>query len=113
MNRVCLSGRLASDPIIKESIVRKTAKIILYVPSTSPNAKDSHIKCVAFGINATKIQDYAFKGTKVLIEGILQTSTYSQNGQTIYATEVQIEKIDVIHDESEYIVPSTHDDTQE
>ena len=113
MNRVCLAGRLTSDPIIKESIVRKTAKIILYVPSTSPDAKDSHIKCVAFGSNATKIQDYALKGTKVLVDGILQTSTYSMNGQTIYATEVQIERIDIIHDESELIVPSAIDDIRE
>lgn len=113
MNRVCISGRLTSDPIIKESIVRKTAKIILYVPSTSPDAKDSHIKCVAFGSNATKLQDYAFKGTKVMAEGILQTSTYSMNGQTIYATEVQIEKVEILYDESDLIVPSATDDTQE
>ena len=49
---------------------------------------------VAFGYTAEFVEKYLFKGTKILVEGRLQTGSYEKDGQTHYTTDIVCERIE-------------------
>ena len=53
----------------------------------------SFINCVVFGKSAEFAKNYLRKGTKLVIEGRIQTGSYTnKNGQKVYTTDVVIER---------------------
>ena len=53
------------------------------------------INCVAFGKSGEFAEKYLHKGTKVIVEGHIQTGSYTnRDGKKVYTTEVYIERIE-------------------
>ena len=50
------------------------------------------ISCVAFGYNAEFAEKYLKKGTKIVVEGRIQTGSFTnKDGKKVYTTEVVVE----------------------
>ena len=94
MNYVCLSGRLTKDPSISDG-QSKVAKYTLAVDRYSKDGEQQadFISCVAFGKSAEFVQNYLRKGTKIIVEGRIQTGSYTnKDGQKVWTTDVIVSR---------------------
>lgn len=101
MNKVILMGRLTRDPEVRYSQGENSTAIARYTLAVdrrrSRNAGDDQqaadfINCVAFGYSAEFAEKYLRKGTKICIDGRIQTGSYTnKDGQKVYTTEVVVE----------------------
>lgn len=98
LNKVLLIGRLGADPEIK--FIQSGMQVANFNLATSTNWKDENgtlqsktdwHKIVAWGKLAELCKEYLKKGSKVYIEGTLQTRSYEdKDGQKRYITEVRL-----------------------
>lgn len=58
--------------------------------------KTEWIRCVAFGRTAEVAGEYLEKGKQVYVEGRLQTRKYEKDGQDHYATEVIVDRLQLL-----------------
>ena len=96
LNKVMIIGNLGNDPEIKYS--NTGTAIANFNIATTENRKDSEgnweektewHRIVMFGKQAEVCKDYLHKGSKVYIEGRLQTRSWEdQSGQKRYMTEI-------------------------
>lgn len=96
LNKVMIIGNLGGDPEIKYS-ANGTAMANLKV-ATSENRKNKEgeweertewHRILLLGRNAENAKDYLHKGSKVYIEGKIETRSWDdQNGQKHYMTEI-------------------------
>ena len=98
MNKVVLMGRLTRDPEVRYSQGENAMAVARYsIAVDRPAAKDGQatadfINCVAFGKNGEFAEKYLHKGNKILIEGRIQTGSYTnKDGQKVYTTDVVVE----------------------
>ena len=98
LNRVMLIGNLGKDPEIKYS--QQGLAVVNFSIATSESWNDKttgqkqektewHRVC-AFGKQAEILEKYLKKGSKVYIEGRLQTRSWEKDGQNQYTTEILI-----------------------
>ncbi len=103
MNKVILRGRLTKDPVIRYSQDNSTfnARYKLAVDrGLSKEYREAHpeaptadfISCIAWNKAAEFAEKNLKKGTMILIEGRIQTDSYPKDGQTIYTTDVVVER---------------------
>lgn len=94
-------GRLTRDPEIKYSqgaTATAIARFSLavdrrYKRDGEPNA--DFINCIAFGKTGEFIEKYGYKGTKFVVEGRIQTGSYTnKEGQRVYTTDVVVENVE-------------------
>lgn len=99
MNKVVLMGRLTRDPEVRYStsgdsqlaIARYTLAVDRRFKKDGEATAD-FIRCVAFEKNGEFAEKYLHQGTKVVIEGRIQTGSYQdKDGKTVYTTEVVVE----------------------
>lgn len=104
MNKSMILGRLTRDPDVRYSdnpegrlaIARFTVAVNRPVPKGEKEKAD-FISCVAFGRTAQLIEKYFAKGSRILVEGRIQTGSYkNRDGQTVYTTDLYTEKIEFI-----------------
>ena len=100
MNKVILMGRLTRDPDIRYSQGANSMAIARYTIAVDRRGrKDSNsdqsadfISCVSFGRTAEFFEKYIRQGTKVVVEGRIQTGSYTnRDGQKVYTTDVVVE----------------------
>lgn len=98
MNKVILMGRLTKDPNVSYSQGQEPMAVARYSLAVDrAYSKDREqtadfINCVAFGKNGEFAEKYLHKGTKILVEGRIQTGSYTnKDGQKIFTTDVVIE----------------------
>lgn len=99
MNKVILMGRLAKNPEVRQdangaiSIARYTLAVNRMRTKKDEDPGADFINCVVFGKSAEFAKNYLRKGTKIAIEGRIQTGSYTnKNGQKVYTTDVVIER---------------------
>ena len=99
MNKVILMGRLTRDPEIRYSQGENAMAIARYTLAVDRRFKRDgeqtadFINCLAFGKSAEFAEKYLHQGTKILIEGRIQTGSYTnKDGQKVYTTEVVVEE---------------------
>ena len=94
-------GRLTRDPEIKYSqgaTATAIARFSLavdrrYKRDGEPNA--DFINCIAFGKTGEFIEKYGYKGTKFVVEGRIQTGSYTnRDGQKVYTTDVVVDNVE-------------------
>ena len=98
MNKVILMGRLTRDPDVRYSqgqnqiaIARFTLAVDRRRAAEGQQSAD-YIPCVALGKNGEFAEKYLKKGTKIVVEGRIQTGSYTnREGQKVYTTEVMVE----------------------
>lgn len=99
MNSVQLLGRLTRDPDVRYTDGGSTvAKFTLAVDRRfKQEGGDSadFINCIAFGKTAEFIERYVFKGTKIALNGRIQTGSYTnKDGVKVYTTDVVVENVE-------------------
>lgn len=100
MNKVILIGRLTKNPELRYAsndnnmaVLRFTLAVDRRVRRDSSVQQQTadFISCVAFGKTAEFLGKWTFQGTRIGIEGRIQTGSYEKNGQRIYTTDVIVE----------------------
>ncbi len=100
MNKVILSGYLTHDTELfqqdKLLISKYSLGVQRQVKSKEGNYDTDFINCIQFNPN-DYIKDNLIKGSKVLVEGRLQTRQYTDNkGNKRTLTEVLVERIEIL-----------------
>lgn len=103
MNKVLLSGNICKDIEIKYTQTNNVAVVsnTIAVRNDYKNANGEYesqfINFVAYKNNAEFISKYAAKGSKILIEGRINTRNYEKDdGTKVYVTEVIVDKFELI-----------------
>lgn len=101
MNKVILMGRLTRNPDIRYStdsdnplaIARFTLAVNRRIKQEGQGQQSADfISCVAFGKTAEFCERYVHQGTKLVVEGRIQTGSYTnKDGNKVYTTEVVVE----------------------
>ena len=102
MNKVILMGRLTRDAEIRYSQGESStaiARFSLAVDRRFRRDNDEQtadfINCVAFGRTAEFLERFGRKGTKFVLEGRIQTGSYTNKaGQRVYTTDVVAENVE-------------------
>ena len=102
MNKVILVGRLTRDPDVRYSSGDSAMAIARYSLAVDRRRRANggnddqtadFINCVAFGRDGEFAEKYLKKGTKILVEGRIQTGSYTnKDGQKVYTTDVVVER---------------------
>lgn len=92
-NKVILMGRLARDVDTRTTQSGKTVSRFTLAVDRRKHAEGQpsadFLNCIAWGKMAEFCQNYLRKGTKILLEGQLQSRSYEANdGSKRYVTEV-------------------------
>lgn len=102
MNKVILIGRLTRDPEVRYSAGEGSMAIATYTLAVDRRRRQNagpeeqtadFIRCTAFGRNGEFAEKYLKKGTKILVQGRIQTGSYTnKDGQTVYTTDVVVDE---------------------
>ena len=99
MNKVILMGRLTRDPEIRYANNENNTCIANYTLAVARRFKRQgdeqtadFIRCVAMGKGGEFAEKYLHQGTKIVVEGRIQTGSYTnKDGQKIFTTDVLVE----------------------
>lgn len=95
MNKTLIMGRLTKEAEVKTSQNgNKIAKYTLAVERRFNREQQNadFIPCIAFGRSAEFAEKYLHQGTKIIVEGRIQTGSYTkQDGTKVYTTDVIVE----------------------
>ena len=97
MNHVVLMGRLTRDPELKYSQAGKAfSKFTVVVNREFKREEADFINCTAWGKTAETIAEYLRKGRRIALQGRISVSSYEQNGETRWSTEVVVDKFEFV-----------------
>lgn len=103
MNRVCLIGRIARDIELTYIGQSQTACVKNSIAINRGKDRDGNdkgadfIPVTVFGRQAENMDRYLRKGSRVAIEGHIQTGSYTtQNGDKRYTTDVIADRVEFI-----------------
>ena len=115
VNKVILVGNLGNDP--ETRYMPDGNAVTSITVATSESWKDKNTgeqkektewhRCSAFGKLAEIMGQYLRKGSKVYIEGSLQTRTYDKEGQKHYATEIKVRDMQMLDSKGQDNQPSS------
>ena len=108
MNNVILMGRLTRDPEVRYSqgesstaIARFSLAVDRRFRRDNDEQSADFINCGAFGKTAEFLERYGRKGTKFVLEGRIQTGSYTnKDGQRVYTTDVVVENVEFAESKS-------------
>ena len=108
MNKVILMGRLTRDPEVRYSqgdsssaVARYTLAVDRRFRRDGDDQTADFINCVAFGRTGEFMERFGRKGTKFLVEGRIQTGSYTnKDGQKVYTTDVVVEQVEFAESKS-------------
>lgn len=107
MNKVIVSGRLTADPTVRYANDKAVANFNVAVDRRGKDAGADFPSCVAFGKTAEFIEKYCKKGTKLILEGRIQTGKYqNKDGQTVYTTDIVVDQVEFAESKSANAQPS-------
>lgn len=96
MNRWIGMGRLTADPNVTYTSGNEpmaVARFNLAIDRPKKDAGADFIPCVCFGKTAESAEKMLKKGTKICVEGRIQTGSYTnKDGVRVYTTEVVVEE---------------------
>lgn len=115
MNSVSLIGRLTKDPDIRYTGEQLcVARFTLAVDAGKDKdgeGKADFPSCVAFGKTAELIEKYVRKGSQIGIKGAIKTGSYkNKDGNTVYTTDVNAERIYLLDSKKKEEVKPAADD---
>ena len=102
MNNVVLIGRLTRDPEVRYISESQTAVATFTVAIDRPvksgqEKKTDFPRITVFGRQAENCERFLTKGSRVGIQGRIQTGSYTnKNGQTIYTTDVIADRVEFL-----------------
>ena len=105
MNLVVISGGIARDPDCSQKGDMNIAKFTLAVSRGKDNT--DWIKVVAFDKTALLVHQYLKKGSRVSVEGRLQSSTYEYEGKKRTDISVIANRVEFLDRKGESQAPQT------
>ena len=108
MNKVILMGRLTRDPDVRYSqtangsmaVARYTLAVDRRFKKDGETNAD-FISCVAFGKVGEFAEKYLRQGTKIVVEGRIQTGSYTnKDGNKVYTTDIYVENCEFAESKS-------------
>ena len=87
-------GRLTRDPELRDADKTSYVKTAIAVDRRYNRDETDFFNMTAFGKTAEFMNKYFARGSKVLIEGRLQSSTYEKNGEKRTSIEVIVEQVE-------------------
>ena len=99
MNIVTLMGRLTAEPELKTTQSGLNyCRFTVAVDRPTSKDKDKQrqtdfISCIAWRTTAEFICEYFSKGSRIALNGNIQTGSYEKDGQKTYTTDVIAEKV--------------------
>lgn len=107
MNKVVIMGRLTRDPEVRYSQGEKSTAVARFTLAVDRRFKRDNeptadfIGCVAFGKTGEFIEKYCRQGTKLCVEGRIQTGSYTnKDGNKVYTTDVVVESAEFAESKS-------------
>jgi single-strand DNA-binding protein len=107
MNKVILMGRLTKDPEVRYSQGEASTAVARFSLAVDRRFKRDNgptadfINCVAFGKTGEFIEKYCHQGTKLCVEGRIQTGSYTnKDGNKVYTTDVVVESAEFAESKS-------------
>lgn len=106
MNKVILMGRLTRDPMVSYTQGERSMAIARFTlavdrrfikrDQNNPEQQTADfIQCVAFDKRGEFVEKYLHQGTKIVLEGHIQTGSYTnKDGQRVYTTEVIVDNME-------------------
>lgn len=107
MNRVVLVGRLVRDVELRytqsgTAVASFSIAVDRRKASQNGERETDFINATIWSKAAENFANFTTKGSRVAIDGRLQTSSYqNQQGQTVYRTEVIVENFDLLETRAE------------
>lgn len=98
MNKAIISGRLTKDPTITYTQGAEPMCVARYTLAVDRMKKDGEQSadfpsCVAFGKNGEFAERYLKKGMKIIVEGRIQTGSYTnKDGVKVYTTDIIVDR---------------------
>ena len=100
MNIVILTGRVTKDPQVRytpSQTAVATFTIAVDRPVKAEAEKQADFpRITVFGKQAEICEKYIGKGSKIAIEGRIQTGKYEKNGETVYTTDVIANRVEFL-----------------
>ncbi|MGN1029761.1 MAG: single-stranded DNA-binding protein [Bacilli bacterium] len=98
MNKVVLIGNLTKDPELNFTAGSGTAVARFTVAvARMKKGESDFINCISFGKTAETIAQYFFKGSKIALEGHIQTGSYdAKDGTKRYTTDVIVDRFEFV-----------------
>ena len=109
MNKVILCGRLTRDPNVTYTQGERQMAIARYTLAVDRRGRRQEgqeqsadfIQCVCFDRSAEFAEKYLKQGTKIIVTGRIQTSSYTnKEGQRVYTTDVVVEETEFAESKS-------------
>jgi single-strand DNA-binding protein len=105
MNKVIIMGRLTRDPEVRyaqtgaDGNTMAIARFSLAVDrrfKKDGEQQADFLNCVAFGKQGEFVEKYLAKGTKIVVEGRIQTGSYTdkETGKKVYTTDIVCESLE-------------------
>lgn len=96
MNKVVLMGRLTRDADLRYTQGENAMAVARFTLAADRRGKKQDtadfISCVAFGKSAEALDKYCRKGTKICLDGHIQTGSYTnKDGAKVYTTDVIVD----------------------
>ena len=93
MNKTISMGRLTDEPKVRETQAgKKVAEFTMALDRIKEGA--DFPRFIAWDKKAEVIEKYCHKGTKLLIEGRIQTGSYEKDGHKVYTTDIVVENLE-------------------
>lgn len=102
INRVVLTGRITKDPELRYTqsgvaVASFTVAVDRQYRNQAGQREADFINCVIWRKSAENFVNFTHKGSKVGIDGRLQTRNYeNQQGQRVYVTEVVVDTFSLL-----------------
>lgn len=95
MNKTISCGNMTDEPKITEtSTGKKKAEFTLALNRIKEGA--DFPRFIAWEKKAEIIEKWCHKGTKLLIEGHIQTGSYEKEGKKVYTTDVIVDNLEFV-----------------
>lgn len=98
MNKWIGIGRLTDAPKMTSTTGDKAttiARFTVAIDRKFDRENADFISCVAFGKTAEFVEKYFSKGSKIVVEGRIQTGSYTnKDGQKVYTTDIVCEGVE-------------------
>lgn len=103
VNRVVLLGAVGQDPTIRATstgtVVANFSLATNYRKNDKETVTEWH-RLVAFKRTAEIVRDYVVRGSKLYIEGQLQTRQWDKDGETRYTTEIVVRDLSLLENKA-------------
>lgn len=118
MNNVILIGRLTKDPDIRytqNGMAIARFNLAIDRPPKQDGTKDTDFPSIlTFGKTAENCEKYLSKGSKVAVEGRIQTGSYTnKDGNKVYTTDVAVARVEFLDSRNTKTTPQSDENTKE